>query len=94
MAGGRAGDLDGPKGTEIKRLWGQAVPLREVVAVRPKDRVVGEGLGPSSGQDSAGEAGVGCRLRCPQPQRRRGRRPRPRLVANGRHARGVCPRHH
>ena len=73
---------------------GQTVPLREVVAARPKDRVVGEGLGPSSGQDRAGEAGVGCRLRCPQPQRRRGRRPRPRLVANGRHAGGACPRHH
>jgi len=26
MAGGRAGDLDGPKGTEIKRLWGRRCP--------------------------------------------------------------------
>lgn|GEM_PF-2553913 len=66
MAGGRAGDLDGPKGTEIKRLWGQAVPLREVVAVRPKDRMVGEGLGPSLGQDRAREADVGRGLAYPQ----------------------------
>ena len=79
-----------------KASAGQPAPPREVVAPRPEDGAAGEGLGPPPGQGCAGEAGVGRRRGrsgegARSLRRHRGRRPRPRVVAGGRHVGGAHP---
>ena len=53
------GELRQAQGHRGKAHAGQLVPLREVVAPRPEDRAVEEGLGPPPGQDRAEGAGAG-----------------------------------
>ena len=55
------GGLRQAQGHRGKAHAGQPVPLREVVAPRPEDRAVEEGLGPPPGQGRAEGAGVGRR---------------------------------
>lgn len=59
--GREAGLGEGPRqaqGHRDKAHAGQMAPLREVVAIRPEDRAVEEGLGSLPGQDHAGGAGA------------------------------------
>jgi len=61
MAGGRAGDLDGPKGTEIKRLWGRRCPCERSWRHDPKtgwpEKVSGRLLGRTAPERLAADAG-------------------------------------
>ena len=61
MAGGRAGDLDGPKGAEIKRLWGRRCPCKRSWRYDPKigwpEKVSGRLLGRTTPKRLASDAG-------------------------------------
>ena len=64
------GGLRQAQGHRGKAHTGQLVPLREVVALRPEDRAVEEGLGPLPGQDHAEGAGASQALAGPLGRRR------------------------
>ena len=61
MAGGRARDLDGPKGTEIKCLWGRRCPCERSWRYGPKtgwsEKVSGRLLGRTAPERLASDAG-------------------------------------
>lgn len=56
-----AGDLDGPKGTEIKRLWGRRCPCERSWRHDPKtgwsEKVSGRLLGRTAPERLASDAG-------------------------------------
>lgn len=56
-----AGDLDGPKGTEIKRLWGRRCPCKRSWRHDPKtgwsEKVSGRLLGRTAPKRLASDAG-------------------------------------